>query len=151
MTENALENKDDNSLVFVGGADDAGVRLDAYLAARVEGWSRSRLQRLITDGDVLVNGKTAKPSYKLNAGDEIDLDLTEDRRRGSSPRISRSTSFTRMTTLRSSTNRPGWSSTREPEYRAERSQTLSRGISVCRSLRVSKGVSSKLAATPLLT
>lgn len=78
MTENAVENKDDNSLVFVAGADDAGARLDAYLASRVEGWSRSRLQRLITDGDVLVNGKTAKPSYKLNAGDEIDLDLTEE-------------------------------------------------------------------------
>ena len=27
---------------------------------------------------MLVNGKTAKPSYKLNAGDEIDLDLTEE-------------------------------------------------------------------------
>ncbi|MBX3265364.1 MAG: RluA family pseudouridine synthase [Acidobacteria bacterium] len=78
MTENAIENSNDDSLVFVAGADDAGVRLDAYLASRVEGWSRSRLQRLITDGDVLVNGKTAKPSYKLNAGDEIDLDLTEE-------------------------------------------------------------------------
>lgn len=77
MTENAIENKDDNSLMFAVAVDDAGVRLDAYLASRVEGWSRSRLQRLIEDGDVLVNGKPAKPSYKLSEGDEIDVDLVE--------------------------------------------------------------------------
>lgn len=55
---------------------DEGVRLDAYLAAQIDGWSRSRLQRLIDDQDVLVNGKTAKPSYKLSAGDEIEVELT---------------------------------------------------------------------------
>ncbi|QQS31949.1 MAG: RluA family pseudouridine synthase [Acidobacteriota bacterium] len=58
-------------------AAEAGTRLDAFLAERIEGWSRSRLQRLIEDGDVLVNDKQAKPSYKLRAGDEIDIDLTE--------------------------------------------------------------------------
>ena len=55
---------------------DEGVRLDAYLAAQIEGWSRSRLQRLIDDQDVLVNGKSAKSSYKLSAGDEIEVELT---------------------------------------------------------------------------
>ena len=55
---------------------DAGARLDAYLAARIEGWSRARLQRLIEDGDVLVNGETAKSSYKLRAGDELEVELT---------------------------------------------------------------------------
>lgn len=58
-------------------ADDAGKRLDAFLAAHTEGWSRSRLQRLITDGDVLVNEKTVKASYKLHDGDELDVDLVE--------------------------------------------------------------------------
>jgi 23S rRNA pseudouridine1911/1915/1917 synthase len=58
-------------------ADDVGKRLDAFLAERIEGWSRSRLQRLITDGDVLVNEKAVKPSYKLHEGDEIDVDLVE--------------------------------------------------------------------------
>ena len=47
------------------GPDDAGVRLDAYLASQIEGWSRARLQRLIETEDVLVNGKVSKPSYKL--------------------------------------------------------------------------------------
>ncbi|HEV7699010.1 MAG TPA: RluA family pseudouridine synthase [Pyrinomonadaceae bacterium] len=58
-------------------ADDAGIRLDAYLASQIEGWSRSRLQRLIDEGDVLVNGAEVKSSYKLREGDEIEVDLVE--------------------------------------------------------------------------
>jgi 23S rRNA pseudouridine1911/1915/1917 synthase len=54
---------------------EAGERLDAYLAAHVSDWSRSRIKRLIEDGDVLVSGHTAKPSYKLRAGDEIEVEL----------------------------------------------------------------------------
>lgn len=57
---------------------DAGKRLDAFLSEKIEGWSRSRLQRLIEDGDILVNEKEAKASYKLREGDEIDVDLTEE-------------------------------------------------------------------------
>src|SRR5687768_2607280 len=56
---------------------DAGKRLDAYLAGQIEGWSRSRLQRLIESGDILVNQKEVRPSYKLHDSDEIDVDLTE--------------------------------------------------------------------------
>lgn len=58
------------------GPDDAGVRLDAYLASQIEGWSRARLQRLIETEDVLVNGKVSKPSYKLREHDEIEVELT---------------------------------------------------------------------------
>ena len=54
----------------------SGSRLDAYLAAQIEGWSRARLQRLIEAEDVLVNGKPAKASYKISAGDEIEVELT---------------------------------------------------------------------------
>ena len=56
---------------------DAGSRLDAFLAERIEGWSRSRLQRLIDGGDVLVNQKEAKASYKLRENDEVEVELTE--------------------------------------------------------------------------
>ena len=38
----------------------AGVRLDAFLASQIEGWSRARLQKLIENEDVLVNGKLVK-------------------------------------------------------------------------------------------
>jgi len=35
------------------------------------------LQKLIDDGDCLVNEKQSKSSYKLHAGDEIEVELTE--------------------------------------------------------------------------
>lgn len=53
------------------------MRLDAYLAENIEGWSRSRLQRLIDNEDVLVNDKAVKPSYKVRENDEIEIDLVE--------------------------------------------------------------------------
>ena len=61
--------------VFQIAVEEAGSRLDAYLASQIEGWSRARLQRLIESEDVLVNGKAAKPSYKLRAGDDIEVEL----------------------------------------------------------------------------
>ncbi|MCA1589916.1 MAG: RluA family pseudouridine synthase [Acidobacteria bacterium] len=70
---------DDNSTSFFTVDQPAGVseRLDSFLAKRIAGWSRSRLQRVISEGDVLVNGQQSKPSYKLRAADEIEIDLTE--------------------------------------------------------------------------
>src|SRR5829696_2166273 len=65
----------DSDLTFTIGRDQAGTRLDTYLASQIEGWSRARLQRLIDNQDVLVNGKVAKPSYKLREHDEIEVDL----------------------------------------------------------------------------
>lgn len=67
----------ENPIVSLSAADaDEGVRLDAFLASQIEGWSRARLQRLIDDQDVLVNGKSVKPSYKLRVGDEIEVELS---------------------------------------------------------------------------
>lgn len=54
---------------------DGGARLDAYLASQIDDWSRARLQRLIDSGDVLVNGKATKSSYKVSAEDEIEVEL----------------------------------------------------------------------------
>ena len=62
--------------VFQIAVEEVGSRLDAYLASQIEGWSRARLQRLIESEDVLVNGKASKPSYKLRADDEIEVELT---------------------------------------------------------------------------
>jgi 23S rRNA pseudouridine1911/1915/1917 synthase len=58
------------------GPEHAGIRLDAFLASQIEGWSRARLQKLIENEDVLVNGKPSKPSYKLREGDDIEVELT---------------------------------------------------------------------------
>jgi 23S rRNA pseudouridine1911/1915/1917 synthase len=62
--------------VFHIDSHEAGSRLDAYLAAQIEHWSRARLQRLIEAEDVLVNGKPSKPSYKLRENDELEVELT---------------------------------------------------------------------------
>jgi len=50
---------------------EAGVRLDQFLAARVPALSRSRLQQLVKEGFVLVNGRSPKASSKLRAGDHV--------------------------------------------------------------------------------
>jgi 23S rRNA pseudouridine1911/1915/1917 synthase len=68
-------NPDTNALSFHVTETEAGARLDAYLAAQITGWSRARLQRLIESGDVLVNSKLAKASYKVAAKDEIEVEL----------------------------------------------------------------------------
>jgi 23S rRNA pseudouridine1911/1915/1917 synthase len=51
----------------------AGQRLDQFLAAQMDGVSRSRVQLLMEQGDVLVNGKREKASLKLRGGERIDL------------------------------------------------------------------------------
>jgi 23S rRNA pseudouridine1911/1915/1917 synthase len=63
------------TVTFKISADEAGTRLDAYLASQIEGWSRARLQRLIENEDVLVNGKSSKPSYKIREHDEVEVEL----------------------------------------------------------------------------
>jgi len=56
--------------------NDAGKRLDRVLAAHVPDVSRSRLQALIAEGQVLVNGAPApRASRKVTAGEEITLRL----------------------------------------------------------------------------
>lgn len=65
------------SFTFQVSPEESGLRLDAFLAAKIEGWSRSRLQKLIDTGDILLNGKQAKSSYKLRINDEIDGEISE--------------------------------------------------------------------------
>ena len=54
-------------------AEAKGQRLDQFLAAQLEGVSRSRVQLLIDQGDVLVNGLREKASLKLHGGERIDI------------------------------------------------------------------------------
>jgi 23S rRNA pseudouridine1911/1915/1917 synthase len=48
-------------------------RLDQFLVAQLEGVSRSRVQLLIEQGDVLVEGDREKPSLKLRGGERITI------------------------------------------------------------------------------
>ena len=54
-------------------------RLDQYLAGLDTGMTRSRLSRLIVEGQVLVNSGPAKPSHKVRAGDRISLSVPPPR------------------------------------------------------------------------
>ncbi|MCD8121573.1 MAG: RluA family pseudouridine synthase [Clostridiales bacterium] len=56
---------------------DEGIRIDRYVCGTVEELSRSYLQKLLADGDVLVNGKIVKSSYKVVVGDQITLNLPD--------------------------------------------------------------------------
>ena len=59
-------------------ADMPQERLDAFLARSSLGFSRSAAQKLIEEGNVKKNGKTAKKNDRLNPGDEITLTLPEE-------------------------------------------------------------------------
>lgn len=56
-------------------SDEEGLRLDQFLAQMLTAQSRSYLQKLIRQGNVLVNGKVKKPSYDVNTGDKIIVTL----------------------------------------------------------------------------
>ena len=53
--------------------EDAGKRLDQFLAARLESVSRARVQQFISEGEVLLNGAPAKASIKLHGGERITI------------------------------------------------------------------------------
>ena len=59
--------------------DNEKIRIDNYLSDKLD-VSRSKVQKLIKDGNVLVNGDSVNVSYKVKLGDviEYDLDLNEE-------------------------------------------------------------------------
>ena len=58
-------------------ADIENMRLDIYIAQKNDKLSRSMIQKLIEDGEILVNGQTKKISYKVHTGDEIEINIPE--------------------------------------------------------------------------
>ncbi len=54
-------------------AEESGQRLDKYLAGEMTDLSRSRIKELVQAGEVLVNGKKSKVSYKVQKGDLIQV------------------------------------------------------------------------------
>ena len=54
-------------------------RIDSYLSNITEvDLTRAKVQSLIKTGNILVNGKSVKNSYKVNDGDEIDITYVEE-------------------------------------------------------------------------
>ncbi len=62
----------------INNEEDIGKRLDVFLSEHIDDWSRSRLKKLIDDGDVTVDDTQVKSSYKLRAADQISAELTID-------------------------------------------------------------------------
>jgi 23S rRNA pseudouridine1911/1915/1917 synthase len=65
---------------FHVGAPSAGTRLDLFLAATCSDLSRSRIQKLIAEGTVLVAGAPARRAHVVRAGEEISIEVPEPRR-----------------------------------------------------------------------
>ncbi|MBZ5661040.1 MAG: RluA family pseudouridine synthase [Acidobacteriia bacterium] len=58
---------------LTAASGDAGRRLDLFLAERVPQLSRTRIQELIREGNVLVGGRIAKASHRISAGEVIEV------------------------------------------------------------------------------
>ena len=70
MNENGLQR-------LTVSPEDAGVRIDKYLAEQLPDITRSYLQKLLKDGSVQMNGKTVKASTKTAVGAVIALTIPE--------------------------------------------------------------------------
>lgn len=54
-------------------------RLDVFLSERMEEFTRSRIKKLIDEGHVELNGKSAKAGTELRPGDEVAAEIPEAR------------------------------------------------------------------------
>lgn len=57
--------------------EEAGVRIDKLLCARLDGLTRSHIQKLIEEGCVCVGGVFVKANYKIKEGDKISVTMPE--------------------------------------------------------------------------
>ncbi len=57
--------------------NESGERLDVFLAEKVNELTRSRIQKLILEGNITVNGASAKANTKLKENDEIEIIIPE--------------------------------------------------------------------------
>ena len=62
---------------FETDAEDLGQRLDSVICLRASGTSRSRVQLLIRNGKVTVDGDVCKPSMQMRPGQTVFVALTE--------------------------------------------------------------------------
>lgn len=66
---------------FTVNKDQAGMRLDHYLASNVKNISRSTIQKLIRDGQIIILGEKnlTKPSYRLHEQQKILLRMPDEK------------------------------------------------------------------------
>lgn len=62
---------------YIVNQEEKGKRLDTYIPSVDTNITRTSAQRLIEDGNILVNGKNAKVSYKIQENDKISVEIPE--------------------------------------------------------------------------
>ncbi len=62
---------------FTAEKEDKELRLDVFLKEELYDISRNRLQGLISEGDILVNGKAVNKNYRLREKDIIDVNIPD--------------------------------------------------------------------------
>src|SRR5579859_3254333 len=60
---------------LIVAAEDAGQRLDRFLAAHLPDFSRTRIQSLLDHGHARVNGAPAKRSHRVQPGDAVAIEI----------------------------------------------------------------------------
>ena len=58
-------------------SEEKGKRLDSYIASICNDITRTSAERMIKNGEILVNDKTQKAAYKINEGDIITIQKSE--------------------------------------------------------------------------
>ncbi len=65
-------------MIILIDENDENIRLDNYLSGIFPEISRSKIQKFIKDGQVLVNTIIKKPAYNLKIGDKLEFDKLEN-------------------------------------------------------------------------
>ena len=66
----------EDSVVISASAEDAGTRIDAFIADKTE-LTRSAAAKLVESADATVNGKAVAKNYKLRKDDLVEIELPE--------------------------------------------------------------------------
>jgi 23S rRNA pseudouridine1911/1915/1917 synthase len=68
-------NASTESSQFIVSAEHAGERLDRFLVSQLPALSRSRIQSLMEEGRVLVDGVARKASHRIEAGETVTIEI----------------------------------------------------------------------------
>lgn len=64
-------------IAFMAEKEDAGMRIDLFLAENMENLSRSGIQKLMEEGHIRLNGGMVKANYKLREKDIMEVEIPE--------------------------------------------------------------------------
>ncbi len=68
----------EQEIVLLAEADDASKRIDSFICEKAHTFTRSRVQKIIENGGVLVNNKQVSKSYKLSEGDTVTVTVPDN-------------------------------------------------------------------------